>query len=102
MSELEEVIKYYEKEAEKQEIKAKSYPRPDKNVNGSGINYNNYIKRANEYRKLVKWLRALEEIWNSGDCNDCRNGQCEWRPKLGQLVRFNCPHYVGIENEGGG
>ena len=56
-------------------------------------------KCASEHRQLAEWLKALKEIWDSGDCNDCRNGQCEWKPKLGQLVRYNCPHYVGIANE---
>ena len=54
---------------------------------------------ASEHRQLADWLKALKEIWDSGDCNDCRNGQCEWKPKLGHLVRYNCPHYVGIANE---
>ena len=49
-------------------------------------------------KALEQWLKALKEIWDSGDCNDCRNGQCEWKPRLGQLVRFNCPHYVGVAN----
>ena len=53
---------------------------------------------AKEHRQLAEWLKALKEIWDSGDCNVCRNGQCEWKPKLGQLVRFNCPHFVGIAN----
>lgn len=56
---------------------------------------------AKEHRQLAEWLKALKEIWDSGDCNDCRNGQCEWKPKLGQLVRYNCPHYVGVAKEGG-
>lgn len=56
-------------------------------------------KQMDYHRQLAEWLKALKEIWDSGDCNDCRNGQCEWRPKLGQLVRFNCPHYVGVANE---
>lgn len=51
-----------------------------------------------EHKQYAEWLKALKEIWDSGDCNDCRNGQCEWKPKLGQLVRFNCPHYVGVAN----
>lgn len=51
---------------------------------------------ASEHRQLAQWLKVLKEIWDSGDCNDCRNGQCEWKPKLGQLVRFNCPHYVRV------
>ena len=57
------------------------------------------LECANEHRQLAEWLKALKEIWDSGDCNDCRNGQCEWKPKLGQLVRYNCPHYVGVANE---
>ena len=52
-----------------------------------------------EHKQYAEWLKALKEIWDSGDCNDCRNGQCEWKPKLGHLVRYNCPHYVGIANE---
>ena len=57
------------------------------------------IECAKEHRQLAEWLKALKEIWDSGDCNDCRNGQCEWKPRLGQLVRFNCPHYVGVANK---
>lgn len=37
-----------------------------------------------EYRKIVE----------SGCCNDCRmRYSCEHLPKLGQLVRYNCPFY---------
>lgn len=53
---------------------------------------------AQENRQRAAWLKTLKEIWDSGDCNDCRNRQCEWKPKLGQLVRFNCPHYIGVRN----
>ena len=56
------------------------------------------LECANELRQLAEWLKVLKEILDSGDCNDCRNGQCEWKPKLGQLVRYNCPHYVGVVN----
>ncbi len=54
------------------------------------------LECASEHRQLVEYLKALREIWNSGDCNVCRNGQCKWKPELGQLVRYNCPHYVGV------
>ena len=57
------------------------------------------LECAKEHRQLAAWLTVLKEIWDSGNCNDCRNGQCEWIPKLGQPVRYNCPHYVGIANE---
>lgn len=60
---------------------------------------NGNLQGCLDFRQLADWLKALKEIWDSGDCNDCRNGQCEWKPKLGHLVRYNCPHYVGIANE---
>lgn len=41
-------------------------------------------------------LILFRNIMQCGDCNDCRNGQCEWKPKAGQTVRYNCPHYVGV------
>lgn len=45
-------------------------------------------------------LRAYRNIVDSGDCNDCQNKECEWKPKIGNLVRYNCPHYVGIFDGG--
>ena len=51
---------------------------------------------SNEHKQLADWLKCLKEIWGHGDCNVCRNGECKWKPKPGQLVRYNCPHYVGI------
>lgn len=49
---------------------------------------------ASEHRQLAEWLKALKEIWDSGDCNDClHQNNCTIRPQLGQLVRFNCYQY---------
>lgn len=95
---LEEAIKHCEEVAEAEERSAKLHQRPDRGVKGSGKRYLSCIECAKDHRQLAEWLKALKEIWDSGDCNDCRNGQCEWKPKLGQLVRFNCPHYVGVAN----
>ena len=39
-------------------------------------------------------LKVLRDIWDSGNCNDCDRKNCEYLPKPGQLVRYNCPHYV--------
>lgn len=90
---LEEAIKHCEEVAEAQEKKAR------KLNDGTMSTRIKCEECAKEHRQLAEWLKALKEIWDSGDCNDCRNGQCEWKPKLGQLVRFNCPHYVEIVNE---
>lgn len=86
---LDEAIIHAEEVAEENEKNGKSI---------NNIYKKSCLECAAEHRQLAEWLKALKEIWDSGDCNDCRNGQCEWKPKLGQLVRFNCPHYVGVEN----
>lgn len=88
MLDLESAIKHCEEVAERLEGK-----------NGYAYTDVTCEECAKEHRQLAEWLKALKEIWDSGDCNVCRNGQCEWKPKLGQLVRYNCPHYVGIANE---
>ena len=103
---LEEMIEHCEKVAEKNEKECKNWAYGASQINDDENRKKQYQKHAemwhecaNEHRQLAEWLKVLKEIWDSGDCNDCRNGQCEWKPKLGQLVRYNCPHYVGIANE---
>lgn len=49
---------------------------------------------ATERRKLVEWLKLLKNIRESGNCNRCKVSDCEYRPKLGLLVRYNCPFYT--------
>lgn len=94
---LDEAIQRFEKLASDYEFNLDMHQR---NVMKLSVNDIERMKRnAQENRQLAEWLKALKEIWDSGDCNDCRNGQCEWKPKLGQLVRFNCPHYVGVALE---
>ena len=39
-------------------------------------------------------LMALRDIHSSGNCNNCDRKCCEYLLKPGQLVRYNCPHYV--------
>ena len=91
---LEEAIKRCEEVAEKFDTELNLI-----NCGISNESCDDCLQYAKEHRQLAEWLKALKEIWDSGDCNDCRNGQCEWKPELGQLVRYNCPHYVGIANE---
>lgn len=106
---LEEAIKHCEKKAEELEELYRLCPATESELcHCNGLKDCKAVKNgknkgcqkcASEHCQLAEWLKALKEIWDSGDCNDCRNGQCEWKPKLGQLVRFNCPHYVGVANE---
>ncbi len=39
-------------------------------------------------------LRALRNIYETGDCNVCASRkECKYVPKPGQMVRYNCPFY---------
>lgn len=45
---------------------------------------------------LIGCLIALRSIWQTGkQCNDCGNKDCEWKPKPGEQVRYNCAHWRG-------
>ena len=52
---------------------------------------------AKEHRQLAEWLKLLKEITESGDCNTCIYRDCVVKPKLGQLVRYNCYSYMKRE-----
>ena len=44
---------------------------------------------------LIDCLRAYQEITQSGCCNDCGIAKtCQCKPKLGELVRYNCVFYM--------
>lgn len=92
MTNLDEAIQRFEKLASDYEFNLDMHQR---NVMKLSVNDIERMKRnAQENRQLAEWLKALKEIWNSGDCNDClHQNNCTIRPKLGQLVRFNCYQY---------
>ena len=50
---------------------------------------------------LLDTLRAYRNIIESGDCNRCGvSKECKYKPKPGQLVRYNCPFYERKDGEG--
>lgn len=90
INDLDEAIKHCNEVAERLESK-----------NGYAYTDVTCEECAKEHRQLAEWLRALKEIWDSGNCNDCLHQKnCTIRPQLGQLVRFNCYQYErGIQND---
>lgn len=48
---------------------------------------------------ILDCLRALRSIYETGDCNNCEAKDCGYKPRVGQMVRYNCPFY---EKDGGG
>ena len=51
-------------------------------------------KQAEEEWYLVDCLVTLKNITECGDCNTCSiSKNCQYTPEVGQMVRYNCPHY---------
>lgn len=42
---------------------------------------------------ILDCLMTLRDIFASGDCNECSAKHCEYAPKPGQMVRYNCPFF---------
>lgn len=44
---------------------------------------------------VLDCLMTFRNIVQTGCCNDCRGmkEKCDYRPKPGQMVRYNCPFY---------
>ena len=44
------------------------------------------------------WM--LHEIMSLPNCNDCKNKDCEYKPKWGEHIRYNCPlHNADLKTE---
>lgn len=44
---------------------------------------------------ILNSLTALRNIYETGCCNNCEIVKtCHCKPKIGQMVRYNCPFYV--------
>lgn len=44
---------------------------------------------------ILDCLRNLRDIYETGDCNNCDvKKTCKLKPKLGQMVRYNCQFYT--------
>ena len=47
-------------------------------------------KAISETAYILECIAALKSIQSSGDCNECADKDCIYRPKLGKMVRYNC------------
>lgn len=46
---------------------------------------------------IQECLQCYVRIAQEGNCNTCKNIECTWQPKWGKQIRYNCPHFVGID-----
>jgi hypothetical protein len=56
-------------------------------------------KTISDITYILDSLILLRQIQQMGDCNICKNKDCGYMPKAGQMVRYNCPFYKA-ESEG--
>lgn len=57
-------------------------------------------KCADDHYQLAQWLKLLQRILDSGDCNHCGiRKACQIKPNLGEQVRYNCPLFVKEKSE---
>ena len=56
-------------------------------------------KTISDVAYILDSLILLRQIQQTGDCNICKNRDCGYMPKVGQMVRYNCPLYKA-ESEG--
>lgn len=47
------------------------------------------------HRKLESYESYFKQVSSLNDCNNCKKRDCEYRPKLGENVRINCPLWKG-------
>lgn len=50
----------------------------------------NLDKAISETAYALECIATLKSIQESGNCNDCADRDCIYRPKLGMMVRYNC------------
>lgn len=46
-----------------------------------------------DHRYILECLELLRRIQESGNCNTCVNEECNCKPGLGEMIRYNCPCY---------
>lgn len=60
---------------------------------------NRLNKAISNVAYILDSLTLLRQIQQTGDCNICKNRDCGYMPKVGQMVRYNCPFYKAESEE---
>lgn len=55
-------------------------------------------KTIGDVAYILDVLMAYRNIIKTGNCNTCV-GCGDYKPKPGQIVRYNCPHYLAREEK---
>lgn len=50
-------------------------------------------------REAARYKAFFDDVANKPDCNDCVDKECKYRPRPGEVTRFNCPLHRSKEEE---
>ena len=56
-------------------------------------------KAISDVAYILDSLILLRQIQQTGDCNICKNKDCGYVPKIGQMVRYNYPYYKADQED---
>ena len=48
-------------------------------------------ERDEAKREAARYKAFFDDVANKPDCNDCADKECKYRPRPGEVTRFNCP-----------
>lgn len=48
-------------------------------------------ERDEAKREVERYKAFFDDVANKPDCNDCADKECKYRPRPGEVTRFNCP-----------
>ena len=48
---------------------------------------------------ICDYARVGYEVTTHNNCNNCKANDCEYKPKWGESVRWNCPLWKGADDE---
>lgn len=77
-------------------IKSHHNPHDTDQIVKLSLENSNLKKQLAEVTSEMNSLRIFyNDIVSNPDCNTCKNKNCEYRPKSGDITRFNCPLWEG-------
>lgn len=48
---------------------------------------------------MARYKAFFDDVANKPHCNDCVDKECKYRPRPGEVTRFNCPLHRSKEAE---
>lgn len=72
--------------------------RKEKQIDGLKAEKSKLEKELEQVRaERETYKMFFDDVTGKPDCNDCGRFECEYKPKVGETTRFNCPLWRGVQ-----